>query len=342
MKTIRRLRMAVAVATVILAPTAGSVLAAPVTAPVLPPAGIEAWRAGRVGAPDPVTAGPAEIHAWFAAVSPARQAELAAAYPGVVGNLDGAPIPLRYAANRRSMMASGRELPGDYLIFDPRGRGHVARVFGDLSTALRVAVIVPGMRNRLQNYWRGVGGQSHRSPAVQAADLQRAGSGRGGLAVVAWLGYDTPQGIDEAGRANLAESGAAALTRFVDGLAVTRPDATITLIGHSYGSTVIGHAAPRLSGRVTDIAVVGSPGMGVDDVTGLGTTARVWAGQSTGDWIGWAPGGRLFGIGHGAKPAGPGFGARPLPTADVHDHDHYLAPGTDTQAALARIAGGRP
>jgi hypothetical protein len=45
-------------------------------------------------------------------------------------------------------------------------------------------------------------------------------------------------------------------------------------------------------------------------------------------------------VGHGGKPVGPGFGARRFATADVSDHDHYLAPGTGSLAALARIAGG--
>ncbi|GAA4976331.1 alpha/beta hydrolase [Actinoplanes utahensis] len=330
------------ITTVVVAPATGSVLAAPATAPVLPPAGAAAWQADRRQLPDPVTATPSEVRAWFAAMPAARQAALAAEHPGVVGNLDGAPIALRYAANRRSLQESGVDHPdGDYLIFDPRGRGRVAQVFGDLSTALRVAVIVPGMRNRLANFWRGVGGQAYRSPAVQAADLQRAGSGPGGLAVIAWLGYDAPQGFDEAGRPHLSQSGATALTRFVDGLAAVRPDATIALLGHSYGSTVIGHAAPRLSPRVTDLAVFGSPGMGVDSAAALRTGARVWAGQSTGDFVAWVPPGRLFGMGHGAKPVDPGFGARLFPTADVSDHDHYLSPGTDSFTALAGIAGGR-
>ena len=111
------------------------------------------------------------------------------------------------------------------------------------------------------------------------------------------------------------------------GLAAVRPEATVALLGHSYGSTVIGAAAPRLPPQVTDIAVFGSPGMGVSDVTRLGTSARVWAGQSARDWIRWVPGVRLFGLGHGTKPADPAFGARVFATADVAGHDHYLSPG---------------
>ncbi|MFI1992080.1 alpha/beta hydrolase [Actinoplanes sp. NPDC020271] len=229
--------------------------------------------------------------------------------------------------------------PGTYLLFDPRGQGRVAQVFGDLATARRIAVLVPGMSNRLQNFWRGVGGKQYRSPATQAADLQQA-MGPGDHAVVAWLGYDTPQSVQQAGRADLAGAGADALVAFAEQLTTAYPQATIALLGHSYGSTVIGRAASRLPSQVTDLAVFGSPGMGVDDVAGLRTTATVWAGQSAGDWVRWVPGLRVFGLGHGTKPVDPAFGARIFETADVRDHDHYLAPGTDSLAALARIAGG--
>ncbi len=269
-----------------------------------------------------------------------EQRELVAGYPAVIGNLDGTPVALRYAANERSLRAAGIAHPdGDYLLFDPRGRGRVAQVFGDLSAAPRITVLVPGMSNRLANFWTGVGGRSYRSPAVQAEDLWRATDG---VAVIAWLGYDTPQSVGEAARDDLARAGAAALIRFVDGLVAVRPDATIALLGHSFGSAVIGAAAARLSSRVTDLAVFGSPGMGVGSAAELGGGARIWAGQSARDWVRWVPAVRWAGLGHGPRPAASGFGARVFPTADVSDHDHYLAPGTDSQAALARIAEAHP
>ncbi|BEL07357.1 alpha/beta hydrolase [Actinoplanes sichuanensis] len=335
MHLIRRLRTFLAMAAVIVAPAAGAVLAPPAAASVLAPVGIAEWRAGgHPDLPDPMAA-----RDWFASLPEGERRELAAGHPGVVGNLDGAPVELRYQANRRAMLAAGIDRPdGDFLLFDPRGRGRVAEVSGDLTTARRIVVLVPGMRNRLQNFWRGVGGQAYRSPAIWAADLRKAASDADRLAVIAWLGYDAPQGVDEAARANLAEAGADALVGFVDGLAAVRPRATIALFGHSYGSTVIGHAAARLDPRVTDIAVFGSPGLGVDDVAALGGGARVWAGLSSSDWIGWVPGGRLLGLGHGTAPTDPRFGAGSFATDDVHDHDHYLTPGTDSMAALARIA----
>ncbi|MGA8113398.1 MAG: alpha/beta hydrolase, partial [Actinocatenispora sp.] len=160
--------------------------------------------------------------------------------------------------------------------------------------------------------------------------------------VIAWLGYDAPNGVGrDAAREDLARSGAAALHRFLAGLAVLRPVARVTLLGHSYGSTVVGLAACRLPRQVRDIAVFGSPGMGVDRAAQLGTTARVWAGESAGDWIRWVPGVRVLGLGHGRRPADPRFGARALDTRGVVDHDHYLSPGTASLAGLAAIVTGR-
>jgi hypothetical protein len=337
----RGLATAVVAAAVALTPAACVLLAAPGAVRVPVPVGAAAWRADPRHLPDPVAAGPAAVRDFLAAAGPAGRSALAAEYPGVVGDLDGAPVALRYAANRQAMRAAGPPYEGRdgrFLLFDPRGRGRVAEVFGDLERAGRIAVLVPGAGNRGDNFWRGVGGEPFRSPAVQAAGLYRA-AGDDRLAVIAWLGYDTPQGVGAAeAREDLARAGAGALLRFVAGLVAVRPAATIALLGHSYGSTVIGLAASRLPRQVTDLAVFGSPGMGVDEVSRLHTTARVWAGESARDWIRWVPGVRLLGLGHGTRPTARSFGARVFPAADVTDHDHYLAPGTDSLAALAGIA----
>jgi len=337
----RSLLSTVVAAAVVAVPTSGTLLAAPGASQVLPPVGTAAWRADGRDLPDPVRADPVDVRRFLVAAGPATRHELVADHAGVLGNLDGAPVALRYEANRRTMRATGAPYAGRsrrILLFDPRGDGRIARVFGDLTTADRIAVLVPGAGNRVDNFWSGVGGEPERSPVVQAARLHRAVDDPA-FAVIAWLGYDTPGGIDQATvREDLARAGAIALNRFVEGLNSIRPTATIALLGHSYGSTVIGLAAPELPRRVTDIAVFGSPGMGVETVAGLATTARVWAGESDRDWIGWVPGVRLLGLGHGTKPADPAFGARSFATADVTAHDQYLARGTDSFASLVTIA----
>lgn len=331
---------------IVLAPTAATLLAPSGTLPPAPPMGTAAWRADPSRLPDPVHADPVAVHDFLTTASEAERGTLVAEYPGVLGNLDGAPVALRYAANQAAMRAAGppyADHTGQFLLFDPRDGGRIAEVFGDLATADRIAVLVPGAGDSGDNFWTGVGGRSYRSPAVQAANLYRSAAGygpaAGRFAVIAWLGYQPPSGVDTAAaREDRAQAGAVALRRFLAGLLAVDPHATIALLGHSYGSTVVGVAAHLLPSQVTDIAVFGSPGMGVDNVAQLRTTARVWAGQSSQDWIRWIPGVRVLGLGHGTKPVDPSFGARIFGTGGVADHDHYLSPGTESLANLTRIA----
>lgn len=328
-----RLGRGLAALAVAVTPASATLLAAAGAVPPDPPVGVEAWNADPRHLPDPLTTDPAAIQRFFAGLNATTQCELASTYPGVVGNLDGAPIELRYAANR----FGARQI----LLFDPRGDGKVAQVFGDLAIAQRIAILVPGAGNQLGNFWSGVGGKAFRSPAQQGADLYRTAQTDGDhhFAVVVWLGYDAPDGINvAAAREDLAQVGAAALERFVAGLTAIRPQATLALLGYSYGSTVIGLAAGHLPVQVTDLAALGSPGMGVDTVAELGTTARVWAGLSDRDPMRFVPGVKFFGLGHGRQPTDPAFGATVIPTRDVVDHDHYLAVGTDSQASITRIA----
>jgi hypothetical protein len=235
-----------------------------------------------------------------------------------------------------------------FVLFDPAGDGRAAEVLGDLSTADRVVILVPGVGTRLADFDRGLGGVARRAPATQAralaaAAVSAARSAAPGVrvAVVAWLGYDPPDGMGlAAARAESAAAGARELVRFVDAVLAARPAATVTLVGHSYGAVVAGLAAPRLDARVTDLVAVGAPGMGVGDADDLRTEARVWAAEAPTDWIRRVPGVRLFGLGHGRHPVDPEFGARLLPTGGVAGHDGYLVPGADTLTAIGRIAVG--
>jgi hypothetical protein len=316
------------------------VLAGPTSPGRVPPPWPETvrWLAEPSRPPAPGTA-PATVAAFFAGHSPALDADLARRYPRIVGALDGAPVALRYQANA----AAGP----DTLLDDPRGDGRIATVAGDLASADRVTVLIPGVDTTLGNFAHGLGGVQRRAPEWQAAQLFAAAhqvdpSAR--VAVVAWLGYDPPEGIDRAAlREDRAAAGALALQRFVAGLVAVRPGVRIVLVGHSYGSVVAGLGAPHLDPAVTDIVALGSPGMGgAHTVADLHTTARVWAGTATGDWTRHLPGLRILGIGHGTLPWQPSFGAYPLPVADVRDHDGYFVPGTDALRALAAITVGAP
>ncbi|MEU1281912.1 alpha/beta hydrolase [Streptomyces sp. NPDC005805] len=339
MRRYGRTLVAVALTTSVVAGTAGWASGSAQRAVTGPPPGADAWRAdtslGRA-LPDPATAAPAEVAAFFAATTPAEDRALARRHPLVVGNLDGAPVRLRYTANAAAvrgtpfahLAADGRRV----LAFDPRGRGQVAEVFGDLERARHLAVVVPGSDVDAGTAERA--SDPYGTPAGMARAL-RAAAGPD-TAVVAWTGYTTPVGVGlDAATGALAEAGAERLARFTRGLAAAgapRP----ALFCHSYGSVVCGLAARRTYAR--DLVVLGSPGMRAENAAALGTDARVWAAKDPSDWIAKVPNVRFAGLGHGNDPAAPAFGARRVPAERAEGHTGYFAPGTDSLAAFATIA----
>jgi hypothetical protein len=224
----------------------------------------------------------------------------------------------------------------DFLSFDPSGDGRGIEVVGDLAHAKRIAVVVPGAGNTLSNF------DSAKGPGVGAEALyhqaQEMGAG-GSLAVIGWLGYDPPS-MDSMHIAMLghADAGARALRSFLAQIRTVNK-APVTLLCHSYGSVVCGQAAAHV--KVTDIAVFGSPGMGVDSVSDLDTTARVWAGRGTSDGIADVPHVQVdllgVSVGFGDDPIDPAFGAR-LFDAGKGGHSDYLRTGDLALRNLALIA----
>ncbi|GAA2930133.1 MULTISPECIES: alpha/beta hydrolase [Streptomycetaceae] len=344
MRRYARTLVAVALAATVVAGTAGWASGDTQRAVTGPPPGSDSWRADEVRGrelPDPARATPDQVRSFFRVLSTADRQELLERHPLVVGNLDGVPLELRYRANARALSAShdpryarlaapGRQI----LAFDPRGRGQVAEVFGDLRSARHVSVVVPGSDIDAGTFDRR--GDVYGTPAGMAASLH-AETGRDG-AVIAWAGYTTPVGLGlDAATGALAEAGAKRLTRFTAGLAADGLPAPVVFC-HSYGSVVCGLAAHRLT--ATDLVVLGSPGMRADDVADLRTGARVWAAKDDTDWIDDVPHVRVAGLGHGADPAGARFGARRVPAEDAKGHTGYFAPGTDSLRAFAAIAEG--
>jgi hypothetical protein len=234
----------------------------------------------------------------------------------------------------RTLGALGRQ---HLLAFDVRGQGEAVEVLGDLATARRVAILVPGSDTSLATFGsRGVASPAGGARAV-AAEGRRLDPGAH-LAVIAWLGYRTPSLLSPAVlTSGNAGQGAQALRPMVTGLA--RHGDQVALLCHSYGSVVCGLAAHLLP--VTDIAVYGSPGMDAPTVRSLHTKARVWAGREADDWIRHVPHVRLLGMGFGTDPTSPSFGARRF-ACGRHGHSSYLQPGSVSLRNLAYIALGQP
>jgi hypothetical protein len=129
------------------------------------------------------------------------------------------------------------------------------------------------------------------------------------------------------------------------------------MLGHSYGSLVVGEAAVRAPGKLADaLAFVGSPGVGVNRASELGVPAsHVFAGAAANDPVpdlppvspvGWFDGSSHF----GTNPAFPQFGARdfyvdPGKSISVTDpigaHSQYWDANSAALKNLARITTGQ-
>jgi hypothetical protein len=293
-------------------------------------------------------------------VAAAMFSTTAAAWPSATADSPPAPPALtssalsaRYAADARAVGTAERAAARDgdrqlagalatmrtqqVLFFDANGQGVAATVIGNLATATRVAILVPGSDTTLATFFsRGSSSPGGGAEAL-AAQAHRLDPGQR-LAIIAWLGYPAPAmlspGVMTSGDAS---QGAQALRPLVTALAGHGDQ--VALLCHSYGSVVCGLAAPHL--RVTDIAVFGSPGMDASSVVSLHTGARVWAGREADDAIKYVPNIRLFGLGFGADPMSPGFGARIFATGDS-GHSGYLDPGSASLRNLTYIALGDP
>ncbi|MFE9825085.1 alpha/beta hydrolase [Streptomyces sp. NPDC005791] len=333
---------------------------------------LASWAKDRIaGRALPDVSAPANrLSHFFAKLTAGQQVDLADTYPLVVGNLNGAPVTLRYRANRhalvqaesaeeqrtrdvrlspdghrqavlrlerfRSLLAGDRQI----LTFDPSGRGRAAEVFGDLERAERVSVVVPGVDTNLLTLERE-GVKRNAAPVGMAQSLYGAErSARPGsrTAVIAWADYTAPVGIGvDAALGGLAAEGAVRLNALVEAL----PGASdVSLFCHSYGSVLCGVAAHGLPSRVSDIAVAGSPGMRVESAAALGTGARVWAMRDGDDWIEDVPHMAVGGLGHGADPVDPSFGARIVSADGAVGHSGYFEPGTESLSNFAAIGVG--
>lgn len=226
-----------------------------------------------------------------------------------------------------------------FLSFDPRGDGRAVEVLGDLRHADRIAVVVPGADNSLANYdspkFAGGGSRALYRQTRAAAPGAR-------IAVIAWLGYDSPSTLSAGAlTSGRAEEGARGLERLLTGVHAVNGRARFALLCHSYGSVLCGRAARRLAPLpVDDIALFGSPGTTLRHASDLGTSARVWAGRSRGDWVRYIPHVRFAGLGFGADPVSPGFGALRF-DAGSGPHSGYLKPGSLALRNLTLIALGR-
>lgn len=232
----------------------------------------------------------------------------------------------------------GKEL---YLLgYDSKDDGRAIIAMGNPDTAAHTGILVPGTNTTMES----VPGQLERIGKLQGAAEDR--SDGGSVAMITWLGYDAPEAsttdFNSVGGTGRAEDAAPDLRQFVAGTHASHdgsPSHT-TVLGHSYGSTVVGAAAAGGSGLgADDVVVVGSPGMTVDEAEDLQMDPEhVWVGGAEDDPI----------INHfsdytlGRDPMLGGFGGNNF-EVDTHGHSGYWDKGSeslDNQGAI--IAGRQP
>jgi hypothetical protein len=293
---------------------------------------VAALVAGLVG---PAPAQPAVAYPAPDRFPPATAATLEDRYAATGQAVREALAVAQEAGDERRGATLDRLLGRTLLEFDPRGDGRAVEVIGNLARADRIAVVVPGSHTTLDTFDRNRGpGGGARALAEELAAVDPGTR----VATVAWLGYDTPQGISPKGITDgLAQAGADALRTTVATLRSVNPSAPISLLCHSYGSVVCAYAAGDLP--VAELAFYGSPGVAAGSVADLATPARVWAGRAADDWVRYVPSVRLAGLGFGTDPVAPEFGARVFAAGDGGHGDYHLR-GSEPLHNLALIALG--
>ncbi|GAA0440484.1 hypothetical protein Aca07nite_28820 [Actinoplanes capillaceus] len=316
------------------------------------------------------TATPAEVRRWWDGWTPAERNWLLVTDPAAFAGADGIPVADRDIANRlllddrhsesdrhgagldrlRARLADDSG-PRAYLVslgLDGDGRAVVA--LGDPDRASHILTHVPGMTSDLAS----LGGELTRAErvAVRAGELD---PGRTTSAVL-WLGYDAPDFLHEAFSTRQAVDGSAGLRRFQESLRVTHdgPPAHQTLLGHSYGSLVVGTAAATEGLAADRLVFVGSPGVGVDSAAGLKVPAdQIWSTTSRTDVIQYAAVSprellipdlglpdRSHELWFGRSPVDTGFGGRVFASQADAGHLGYWEPGRPALDALARLTLG--
>ncbi|MDQ0985386.1 alpha/beta hydrolase [Streptomyces sp. V2I9] len=356
----------------------------------------------------PHDASPTERKAWWAGLTDEQREEYLAVYPDQIGNLDGIPALVRDAANRDNLrlligklegqdgedaatkLAALREIdrqlragtkPGEppmYLLgIGDQGNGRAIVSYGNPDTSRNVAAYVPGLNTSLDREFAEGDLKRARDTAGAAREIDHSS------AVITWLGYDAPQSPDGWSSLAVAGSGPAktgghAFNGFMAGLVASNDhaDPNLTAIGHSYGSRTVGAATQEEGGipGVTDIVLVGSPGVGVDHAEDLGVgRGHVYVGAAENDVVTKLPASDravISGLGHalgpvgslagnltnggggdlwfGTDPASEEFGGRrfavdPGPPLSFDAHSQYFDPELDSSSAgsIALIAAGR-
>jgi pimeloyl-ACP methyl ester carboxylesterase/uncharacterized protein YukE len=221
---------------------------------------------------------------------------------------------------------TGEPLVSQLYLYDPSafdGDGRVAVSVGDLDHADNVSVNVPGLTTDMNAIGGNVGNVQDLYDATRSMHPDQT------MAGLSWIGYDAPSGWDS-GRVAFegsATDGGHRLADTLDGLRASRDDrAHLTVVGHSYGSTTMGHALSDHDVDVDEAVAIGSPGLGAnaDDASEIDVPdGHFFVGRNSDDPVadlgdkGWVDKGTAFGAGLGNDPSEDDFGGRRFQAEDT-------------------------
>lgn len=236
----------------------------------------------------PDSATDTEVNQWWDSLSEEERNRIIVERPEWVGNLDGVPGTARDLANRNrlgtlrndpnltaeeraTLVEIDKALSGpdrQLLVVDFDGEHpKVALAIGNVDTADHVSVYVPGTGS--VTYDKPKEGNDLPTYVEQATWLKTetervlrdAKKADETVATVAWLGYEPPENVLQAMSAHYADDNAPELASFINGLDSSRDsDPHLTVLGHSYGSTLASEALQRGT-AADDVVFMGSPGL---------------------------------------------------------------------------------
>ncbi|MFR9674669.1 alpha/beta hydrolase [Streptomyces sp. TR06-5] len=232
----------------------------------------------------------------------------------------------------------GKEL---YLLgYDSKEDGRAIVAQGNPDTAAHTGILVPGTNTTMES----VPGQLERIDRLQGAAEEHAGGGN--VAMVTWFGYDAPEATGGDANVSVAGTGRADdaapdLRRFVAGTQASHdgsPSHT-TVLGHSYGSSVVGAAAAGGQGLgADDVLVVGSPGMTVGTAEDLQMDPEhVWIGGAEDDSVS----NHASGLTLGPDPMDESFGGNNF-VVDTEGHSGYWDRGSVSLDNQGAVIAGKP